>query len=183
MTKALATLAVLALAGLAIVGCGSSSSTTGSESAYGGSGSNSGSSSESRYGEGSKTASASPEATGAAVVSAAQTNLGKVIVDSKGFTLYLFKKDKGSTSSCYGPCAEFWPPVMTEGKPQSGEGAMASKLGTTMRKDGTEQVTYAGHPIYTYEEDKKPGDTKGNDLNIFGGQWYAVFPSGEEAGG
>jgi predicted lipoprotein with Yx(FWY)xxD motif len=179
MTKALATLAVLAVAGLAIVGCGSSSSTTGSESAYGGSGS----SSESRYGEGSKTASASPEATGAAVVSAAQTNLGKVLVDSKGFTLYLFKKDKGSTSSCYGPCAEFWPPLMTEGKPQSGEGAMAGKLGTTQRKDGTEQVTYAGHPLYTYEEDKKPGDTKGNDLNIFGGQWYAVFPSGEEAGG
>ncbi len=184
MTKALATLAVLAVAGLAIVGCGSSSSTTGSESAYGGSGSNSGSGSESRYGEGSKTASASPEATGAAVVSAAQTpKLGKVLVDSKGFTLYLFKKDKGSTSSCYGPCAEFWPPVMTEGKPQSGEGAMAAKLGTTQRKDGTTQVTYAGHPLYTYEEDKKPGDTKGNDLNIFGGQWYAVFPSGEEAGG
>jgi predicted lipoprotein with Yx(FWY)xxD motif len=181
MTKALATLAVLAAAGLAIAGCGSSdNSTTGSESAYGGS--SSGSSSEGRYGEGSNTASASPEATGAAVVSAAQTNLGKVIVDSKGFTLYLFKKDKGTTSSCYGPCAEFWPPLTTEGKPQSGEGAMAAKLGTTQRKDGTEQVTYAGHPLYTYEEDKKPGDTKGNDLNIFGGQWYAVFPSGEEAG-
>jgi predicted lipoprotein with Yx(FWY)xxD motif len=180
MTKALATLAVLAVTGLAIAGCGSGGGgTTGSESAYGEGG---GSSSEGRYGEGSKTASASPEATGAAVVSAAQTNLGKVIVDSKGFTLYLFKKDKGTTSSCYGPCAEFWPPLTTEGKPQAGEGAMASKLGTTQRKDGTTQVTYAGHPLYTYEEDKKPGDTKGNDLNIFGGQWYALFPSGEEAG-
>lgn len=184
MTKALATLAVLAVAGLAIAGCGSGGSSTGSEGPYGeGGGTSSSSSSEGRYGEGSKTASASPEATGAAVVSAAQTNLGKVIVDSKGFTLYLFKKDKGTTSSCYGGCAEFWPPLTTEGKPQAGEGAMASKLGTTMRKDGTEQVTYAGHPIYTYEEDKKPGDTKGNDLNIFGGQWYALFPSGEEAGG
>jgi predicted lipoprotein with Yx(FWY)xxD motif len=181
MTKALATLAVLAVAGLAIAGCGSSNSssstTTSSESAYGGS------SSEGRYGSGSKTASASPEATGAAVVSAATTpKLGKVLVDPKGFTLYLFKKDKGTTSSCYGPCAKFWPPLMTEGKPQAGEGAMASKLGTTMRKEGTEQVTYAGHPLYTYVEDKKPGDTTGNDVNVFGGQWYALFPSGEQAG-
>jgi predicted lipoprotein with Yx(FWY)xxD motif len=175
MTKALATLAVLAVAGLAIAGCGSSggSSSTGSESAYGGGGG----------GEGSTTTSASPEATGAAVVSAAQTKLGKVIVDSKGMTLYDFHKDKGTTSSCYGGCAAVWPPMMSEGKPQAGEGAMASKLGTTSRKDGTTQVTYAGHPLYTYVEDTKPGEANGNDFSSFGGQWYALKPSGEEAGG
>ncbi len=109
--------------------------------------------------------------------------LGKVIVDSKGFTLYDFHKDKGTTSSCYGGCAQVWPALLSEGKPQAGEGAAASKLGTTMRKDGTVQVTYAGHPLYTYTADKKPGDTTGNDFSSFGAQWYALFPSGEEAPG
>lgn len=173
MTKALAALAVLAVAGLAIAGCGSSGGgTTGSEGAYGGG-----------SGEGSKTAAASPEATGAAVVSAAQTKLGKVIVDSKGMTLYDFHKDKGTTSSCYGGCAAVWPPMLSEGKPQAGEGAMGSKLGTTQRKDGTTQLTYAGHPLYTFTEDTKPGETNGNDYSSFGAQWYALKPSGEEAGG
>ena len=180
MTKALATLAVLAVAGLAIAGCGSSGgSSTGSEGAYG----EGGSSTSSESGEGSKTASASPEATGAAVVSVAQTKLGKVIVDSKGMTLYDFHKDKGTTSSCYGGCEAVWPPMLSEGKPQAGEGAMSSKLGTTSRKDGTTQVTYAGHPLYTFVEDTKPGETNGNDFSSFGAQWYALKPSGEEAGG
>jgi predicted lipoprotein with Yx(FWY)xxD motif len=59
---------------------------------------------------------------------------------------------------------------------------MASKLGTTKRKDGTLQVTYDGHPLYTFVEDKKPGEANGNDTSAFGAQWYALFPSGEEAG-
>jgi predicted lipoprotein with Yx(FWY)xxD motif len=182
MTKVLATLAVLAVAGLAIAGCGSSGGgTTSSETASGEAGSSS-SSSEGRYGEGSTTASASPEATGAAIVSATQTKAGKVIVDSKGMTLYDFHKDKGTTSSCYGGCAAVWPPMLSEGKPQAGEGAMGSKLGTTQRKDGTTQVTYAGHPLYTFIEDTKPGEANGNDYSSFGAQWYALKPSGEEAG-
>jgi predicted lipoprotein with Yx(FWY)xxD motif len=53
-------------------------------------------------------------------------------------------------------------------------------LGTTKRKDGTMQVTFAGHPIYTFSEDKKPGEANGNDLKVFGGEWYAMTPSGEE---
>ena len=60
---------------------------------------------------------------------------------------------------------------------------MASKLGTTKRKDGTMQVTYAGHPLYTYVADTKPGDAKGNDFSSFGAEWYALQPSGEEAEG
>ena len=170
MTKALAALAVLATAGLAIAGCGSSgngsaSSSTGSESAYGGSG-------------------PSGSAAKVVVVSVAVTpKLGKAIVNPEGLTLYDFHGDKGTTSSCYGACEKAWPPLLTEGKPQAGEGAMASKLGTTKRKDGSLQVTYAGHPVYTYAEDAKPGDTTGNDTRAFGGQWYALGPSGEELGG
>jgi predicted lipoprotein with Yx(FWY)xxD motif len=106
-----------------------------------------------------------------------------VIVDSEGMTLYDFHKDKGGKSACYGACAKGWPPLLTEGKPQAGEGAMASKLGTVERTDGTMQVTYAGHPLYTFVEDKKPGEANGNDVSAFGAQWYALLPSGEEAEG
>ncbi len=62
-------------------------------------------------------------------------------------------------------------------------GAEASQLGTTKRSDGTVQVTYAGHPLYTYAADTKPGEAKGNDFSSFGAQWYALKPNGEEAGG
>ena len=107
-------------------------------------------------------------------------DLGKVIVDSKGMTLYDFHKDKGTTSSCYGACAEAWPPLLTEGAPKAMGGAEASLLGVTKRTDGTEQVTYNGHPLYGFIEDQKPGETNGNDVNGFGASWYALMPNGEE---
>jgi predicted lipoprotein with Yx(FWY)xxD motif len=72
---------------------------------------------------------------------------------------------------------------MTSGVPQAMSGAEASQLGTTKRSDGTMQVTYAGHPLYTFVEDSKPGEAKGNDTSAFGAQWYALKPNGEEAGG
>jgi predicted lipoprotein with Yx(FWY)xxD motif len=106
-----------------------------------------------------------------------------VVVDSKGFTVYDFHKDEGTVSSCYGACAEGWPPVLTEGAPRSGEGALAAKLGTIKRKDGTTQVTYAGHPLYTFAGDSKPGEANGNDVDAFGAEWYALKASGEEAEG
>ena len=109
--------------------------------------------------------------------------LGRVLVDSKGFTLYDFHKDKGSKSACYAACAGVWPPLTTDGAPQPKDGAMASKLGMTKRKDGTMQVTYAGHPLYTYEADTKPGDAKGNDFSSYGAEWYALQPNGEDAEG
>ena len=196
-TYALALLAVLAVAAIAIAGCGGG----GSSSSYGSGESSSGSSNENassesssgnggRYGGSSESEdkSASSESargaeSGAGVVSLGNVQkLGMVLVDSNGMTLYDFHKDKGTTSSCYGPCAEGWPPMLTEGEPTVGNGAMASKLGTTERKDGTMQVTYAGHPLYTFVEDKKPGEANGNDVSAFGAQWYALKGSGEEAG-
>ena len=107
-------------------------------------------------------------------------DLGEVIVDSKGMTLYDFHKDKGTTSACYGACAEAWPPLLTEGRPTAAGGAEASLLGITKRKDGTVQVTYKGHPVYGFAGDKKPGDTTGNDITEFGAEWYALEPDGEE---
>lgn len=179
MTKTFPAIAVLALVSLlAIAGCGSSNSSSSSNSggAYGGGGEST---------ETTATKQASSESSGAAAVITASTagDLGKVIVDSKGMTLYDFHKDKGGKSACYGACATSWPPLLSEGKPQAGEGAMASKLGTVERTDGTMQVTYAGHPLYTFVEDKKPGEANGNDVSAFGAQWYALLPSGEEAEG
>jgi predicted lipoprotein with Yx(FWY)xxD motif len=168
-------LALLALiAALAIAGCGSSSdSSNASGGAYGGGGSST-----------TSTAKSPPGAeSGAAVLTVASApKVGAILVDAEGFTVYDFHKDKGTTSSCYGACAQGWPPVLTEGAPSGGEGATSSQLGTTQRKDGTTQVTYAGHPLYTFVEDKKPGEANGNDVSAFGAQWYALKGSGEEAG-
>jgi predicted lipoprotein with Yx(FWY)xxD motif len=113
------------------------------------------------------------------MVSASESpGLGMVLVDSEGFTVYMFAKDSGTTSACYGACAESWPPVTTTGKPTGGEGATASNLGTTKRKDGTVQVTYAGHPLYTFVDDQNPGEAKGNGSTAFGGEWNALDESG-----
>jgi predicted lipoprotein with Yx(FWY)xxD motif len=191
-THAFALLAVLAVAAIVIAGCGGggnggyssgeSSSGSSNENASSGAGNRYGGSSES---ESKSASSESPPGaeSGAGVVSLGNAQkLGMILVDSNGMTLYDFHKDKGTTSSCYGPCAEGWPPMLTEGEPTVGNGAMASKLGTTERKDGTTQVTYAGHPLYTFVEDKKPGEANGNDVSAFGGQWYALKGNGEEAG-
>lgn len=185
-----ALLAVLGAMALAVAGCGGGGSST-SESSNAGSKESASSESSSgagnRYGASSENENASSETagaeSGAGVVSLGNVQkLGMVLVDSNGMTLYDFHKDKGTTSSCYGPCAEGWPPMLTEGEPTVGNGASSSKLGTTERKDGTTQVTYAGHPLYTFVEDKKPGEANGNDVSAFGAQWYALKGSGEEAG-
>jgi len=185
---AVGALALVAL--LAIAGCGGGGSTTSETSGGEGEAAAASNTSEGggRYGaaessEGTEPASApAAEPTGkVAVVKVMSTpKLGKVIVDSKGMTLYDFHKDKGTTSSCYGECAVAWPPLLTSGEPKAMAGAEQSLLGTTKRKDGTVQVTYAGHPVYGFVEDSKPGETNGNDFNGFGASWYALLPNGEE---
>jgi predicted lipoprotein with Yx(FWY)xxD motif len=127
-------------------------------------------------------ATASPEATSAqpATVKVAHIKLGRILVNSSGRTLYLFKKDTGHKSTCYGQCAEFWPPLKAGGKPKAGSGARASKLGTTRRRDGTRQVTYNGHPLYRFAQDTKPGETNGEGITAFGARWFAMSPAGTQ---
>jgi predicted lipoprotein with Yx(FWY)xxD motif len=108
-------------------------------------------------------------------------DLGKIIVDGRSRTLYLFEKDKNGKSSCSGACATNWPPLLTKGTPKASGSVKASKLGTTKRSDGTTQVTYGGHPLYTFVADKnKPGSTKGEGVDAFGAEWYVVGTNGKK---
>jgi predicted lipoprotein with Yx(FWY)xxD motif len=117
-------------------------------------------------------------AAGAPVEVVKTSSLGKVVADAQGHTLYLFRADHGTKSACYGQCATFWPPLLTSGKPKAAAGIHASLLGTTRRKDGKLQVTYKGHPLYTFVQDTKRGMTSGEGSSNFGAKWYALAPSG-----
>jgi predicted lipoprotein with Yx(FWY)xxD motif len=116
----------------------------------------------------------------APTVSVAKTHLGKILVNSRGRTLYLFKKDSGTKSACFGACATAWPPLRTGGKPTAGKGAKASLLGTTRRSDGKPQVTYNGHPLYTFIMDKKAGQTNGEGFTAFGARWFVLSAAGKQ---
>jgi predicted lipoprotein with Yx(FWY)xxD motif len=113
-----------------------------------------------------------------AVVKLDRSNLGRIIVDSHGRTLYLFAHDKHGKSTCYGACASYWPPLITRGKPHASSGARSRLVGTTRRKDGKLQVTYHGHPLYRFSGDTGAGQTTGEGLTDFGGRWYAVSAAG-----
>ena len=155
------------LAVVAIAGCGSSgSSSTGSASAG--------------MPAAGTPVSNTTSSSGATVDVANNPQLGKILVDSKGLTLYMFQKDTGGQSMCAGTCASIWPPLTASGKP-TGSGVDSGMLGTIKRSDGSSQVTYAGHPLYTYTADSSPGQTAGNGLDDFGAVWNAVLPSGAKA--
>jgi predicted lipoprotein with Yx(FWY)xxD motif len=118
---------------------------------------------------------------GPATVKSRSTSLGTILVDAKGRTLYLFEKDRAGKSACSGACAKNWPPLLTKGAPKAAGSARKAKLGTTRRADGTSQVTYAGHPLYTFVVDAgKPGSTKGEGIEAFGAEWYVVGTAGKK---
>jgi len=123
---------------------------------------------------------ASASAGGNATLRVAKSPLGRILVDSKGITLYDFPPDKHGMSVCYGACAALWPPLLTSGKPVAGPGVHASLLGTAKRKDGKVQVTYGGHPLYYFVSDRKPGQTTGQGLNQFGAPWWVISTAGKE---
>jgi predicted lipoprotein with Yx(FWY)xxD motif len=113
-----------------------------------------------------------------ATVSLRKTALGQVLVNSKGRTIYMFMRDKNGKSACNGGCASFWPPLLSKGKPTVGHGLKASLVGTTKRSNGSRQVTYNRHPLYTFALDKQAGQTKGEGNLAFGARWYAVSAKG-----
>jgi len=171
VAKAIAVVSALAVgAVLLFAGCGGGSGSD--ESGYG----SAAEGTAGRYG-------GAGSAGGSGAVAVAKVGeLGRVLVDSRGLTLYYFEKDQGGKSSCYGACASAWPPLTTGGAAHAMGGAEAAKLGTVDRTDGTTQVTYAGWPLYTYAGDSKPGEDNGTDVDSFGAAWYPLHPNGEQAG-
>lgn len=103
---------------------------------------------------------------------------GRMLFDGGGRAIYLFTREPGSKSRCYGECAVAWPPVFTRGTPRARSGVDADLLGTTRRRDGRRQVTYNGHPLYYYVTDTKPGQITCQDVVEFGGTWLVVDPQG-----
>jgi predicted lipoprotein with Yx(FWY)xxD motif len=118
-----------------------------------------------------------PASGGRAVLKTATIGGVTVLTSAQGFTLYWFAPDTPARSACYGTCAGYWPPVTVTGTPSAGPGVTGT-LGTIKRSDGTTQVTYNGHPLYTYVGDTAPGQAFGNNLNLNGGLWHEVTVSG-----
>jgi predicted lipoprotein with Yx(FWY)xxD motif len=159
-------LAALAVAGaLALAACGGSSTS-----------SSSGAAAAPGYGGG--TAGASTGSTAASVVSTKTSSLGTFLVDGQGRTLYLWDADHGPRSTCTAACAQAWPPLTTTGAPKASGAVKSSLLGTATRADGSREVTYAGHPLYTYAGDTRPGQVTGEGSNSFGAPWWTVTTAG-----
>ena len=154
----LATAAVIPLTALALASCGGGTSDATASTAP------------------PKTANGRPATVGVANVDP----LGAILVDSKGRTVYLFEKDTGPKSTCFGACATEWPPVTTNGKPTAGKGVTVSMVGTTKRSDGNTQVVYNGHPLYLFQGDTKPGDAAGQNVDAFGAEWHVLSPAGHK---
>jgi predicted lipoprotein with Yx(FWY)xxD motif len=158
----LAALTIAPLSALAIAACGSTDSSTTSTG-------------------GAQASAPSPSASASSgTVDLATTSLGSILVDSQGRTLYLWKADTASKSTCTGACAAAWPPLESTAKPTARSGVKNSLLGTTKRADGSEQVTYNGHPLYTFRGDTAPGQTNGQGSNAFGALWLALSPTGSQ---
>ena len=115
----------------------------------------------------------------AAINVATDAKLGSILVDGQGMTLYMFTKDEADKSNCTGKCIENWPALVTQGKPELGEGVDASLIGTAPLPDGSMIVTYNHMPLYYWIKDTKPGDTTGQGNNDV---WYVVAPDGNPVG-
>jgi predicted lipoprotein with Yx(FWY)xxD motif len=123
-------------------------------------------------------AGASATAAARATVKVAESRFGRMLVDGRGLSLYLFTRDPRGRSRCYGDCAKAWPPLLTDAAPRAGSGARKRLLGTTTRRSGKLQVTYRGHPLYYYVGETRAGQVLCQGVVEFGGTWLVVSPSG-----
>ena len=161
MTRLFSLGALAVISALVLAACGGSS--------YGG---NSSPTTSSKASAPAATSSAAP------VVTAKSSSRGTFLVDAKGRTLYLWDADHGAMSTCNGECATDWPPLTTKAAPKAGAGVKASLLGTSKRSDGTQEVTYAGHPLYYFAGDTAAGQSTGQGSAAFGAPWWVVSPAG-----
>ena len=126
------------------------------------------------------TTTAGVPVTGEATVNVADIGtFSSVLVNADGKPLYVFSKDTGSTSACTGDCTTEWMPLASQGSPVAGTDVDASLLGTITREDGTMQVTYNGHPLYTFANDTGSGNAAGQGMQDNGGTWTLISASGD----
>jgi predicted lipoprotein with Yx(FWY)xxD motif len=114
------------------------------------------------------------------VLGTASTSLGSILTDGTGKTIYRFAIDSPGHSACTGTCAKYWPPVAAPSTLPSAVDGVAASVGSIARPDGTKQLTVGGYPVYTYASDKAPGDVTGQGLNLSGGLWWVLSPTGAE---
>lgn len=158
-------------AGLLLAACSSGGSSSSGGGAYGGGSSGSASTTP-------PAASSSVPISGSGTgIKIATTSIGQVLVTTDGLAIYWFAADTPGKSNCTGSCASYWPPVKGPVSAASGV-TLPGNFGTITRPDGTAQATYEGHPLYTYSGDPSPGTTTGNGLNLSGGLWWAMTPTG-----
>ena len=105
------------------------------------------------------------------------TSQSKVVTDAAGFTVYWFAIDTPKKSNCNGTCASFWPPLRASAK-LTNMSSLPGTIGKITRADGSKQLTYMGHPLYTFKQDTAPGQDNGNGKNLSGGVWWAMTSSG-----
>lgn len=110
-------------------------------------------------------------------VTVRSSDFGQILFDGSNHALYAFTRDMDRKSTCYGACAAAWPPYLAHGKLRAGPGATRSLLGTTSRRDGRRQLTYAGKPLYYYVHDG-PGQVLCQNVREYAGLWLVVRPSG-----
>ena len=120
---------------------------------------------------------AAREASGT-TITVRSSSFGRMLFDSRRQAIYIFERDSRNRSACYGACSRAWPPVFTKGRPRAGREVRTSLLGTTRRRGGRLQVTYAGRPLYFYAHEN-PGQVLCHNVNLNGGFWGAVGPNGK----
>ena len=159
--------AAVVISALVLAGCGSASS------------SNSSSATAAAATPATSSTTSSAGAASGQQIGMAKGADGMYLTGASGRAVYLWVADSGGKSACSGACAKYWPPVETKGKPTAATGVNASDLGTITRTDGSEQVTYKGHPLYYFIADKSAGEIKGQGNNGFGAKWWLVTPAGD----
>lgn len=172
-----AVIAALAASAMVLAGCGSASSSSSSTAAAAPAATSSTSSST------TSASSSSSDESGPEEIGTAKGAVGTYLTADEGRAVYLWVADSGGKSTCSGACAKYWPPVETKGKPKGEDGVNAALLGTTTRSDGSEQVTYKGHPLYYFAGDKSAGQVNGQGLDDFGAEWYVLSPKGSKVEG
>ena len=106
------------------------------------------------------------------------SEFGRMLFGADKQAIYIFENDPRGKSVCYGDCAEAWPPVFANGRPVAGRGVRQGLLGTTRRRGGRKQVTYAGKPLYFYAHEG-PGEVRCHNVDLNGGLWWVVGANGK----